>query len=189
MRITALLWSSSFAGLAFAQWNHRGWGGWHPGPDHNHNSDTAKTIDLTGTGWTLRSQNGSIEVPARVPSQQFLDLFAAGVIGDPLFGLNNTYETWVRDQNWTYSRPLRDVRSSPGTTTLLVFKGLDTFTTISLCGKQVGYTQNQWRQYVFDVSNILASCRGMPQLSLNFGPVVNITHQISKGPQGDRKTS
>ncbi|KAK4507591.1 hypothetical protein PRZ48_001326 [Zasmidium cellare] len=185
MRITPLLWTLSSASLALAQWNHRGWGGWHPGPDHNHNHDTAKTIDLSGTGWTLRSQNGSIEVPARVPSQQFLDLFAAGVIGDPLYGLNNTYETWVRDQNWTYSRPVRELQAAPGTTTLLVFQGLDTFTTISFCGKQVGYTQNQWREYVFDVSNILRSCRGTPQLALNFGPVVNITHEISKGPEGD----
>lgn len=163
---------------------HR-WSGWHPGPRFGSETGAQRVVDLNGSGWTLRSQNGSISVPATVPSQQYLDLFSAGVIEDPLYGFNNE-QTWVRDQNWTYSRTIGELSAgshvSRGASTYLVFQGLDTFTTISLCGEQVGTTENQWRQYIFEVSEILNSCRGSPQLSINFGPAGPITQSISTGP-------
>lgn len=43
-------------------------------------------IDLTGTAWTLTNQQGNVSIPGAVPSHSQLDLFAAGVIGDPLTG-------------------------------------------------------------------------------------------------------
>ena len=43
-------------------------------------------IDLTGQAWTLTDGQGNISVHGAVPSQSHLDLFAAGVIGDPLSG-------------------------------------------------------------------------------------------------------
>ena len=146
-------------------------------------------IDLTGPGWTLHSSNGSISVPATLPSQQYVDLFNAGVIGDPLYGLNNTDQSWVTLQNWTYtSGPLNQLSHGAGyssASTYLVFQGLDTFTHIELCGQAVGDTNNMYRQYIFDVTNILKACRGAPHMSLNFGSAVNITHEIGAGPDAD----
>lgn len=111
MRLPALSLVLPFSSVAFARWNHHDWSSWHPGPDQSHNGDTAKTIDLTRTGRTLRSQNGSIEVRARIPLQQWVDLYAAGVIGNPSLGLNHTYETWVRYPNWTCSRPIHELHA------------------------------------------------------------------------------
>lgn len=160
-----------------------------PGPSHDHDGNNARVIDLSGDGWTLKSQNGSISTPASIPSQQYIDLYTSGTIDDPLYGLNNDNLDWVRDQNWTYSRAIRELSTGPrggfGTSTFLVFEGLDTFTTISMCGEVVASTENQYRQYTFDITNILRSCRGTPQLSLNFGPAVPITHEISVGPDAD----
>lgn len=48
----------------------------------------AAKFDLSQLPWTLRNQNGSINVPGKVPSQVHLDLFAAGVITDPILGIN-----------------------------------------------------------------------------------------------------
>ncbi|KAJ7278886.1 family 2 glycoside hydrolase [Mycena rebaudengoi] len=141
--------------------------------------------DLSGSGWTLRSENGSVSVPATVPSQQYLDLYKAGVIGDPLFSTNNVDQSWVRLQNWTYtSRALTDLKlTGLVTSTYLVFQGLDTFTHITLCDQVVGDTNNMFLQYIFDVTKILRACHSpKPQLSLNFGSAVNITHAISAGP-------
>ena len=66
--------------------------------------------------------------------------------------------------------------------TWLLFNGLDTFTSIEVCGQHVASTNNQFRQYYFDVSNILSSCSSTPMLSINFGSSVNISADIANEP-------
>jgi beta-mannosidase len=46
----------------------------------------------------------------------------------------------------------------------------------------VASTNNQFRQYYFDVSRILSSCSSVPSLSINFGSAVNITAEIANQP-------
>ena len=49
------------------------------------------TFDLSQLQWTLRNQNGSIQIPASgPPSQTHLDLLKAGIITEPLLGINGT---------------------------------------------------------------------------------------------------
>ncbi|KAJ6598177.1 family 2 glycoside hydrolase [Mycena vulgaris] len=151
-------------------------------------SATAQLVtDLSGSGWILRSQNGSISVPATIPSQQYVDLYKASVIGDPLYGTNNTEQSWVTLQNWTYtSRALPGLLTNLNTSTYLVFQGLDTFAHITLCNQVVGDTNNMYRQYIFDVTAILHACHmPAPQLAINFGSAVNITHALSAGSDAD----
>jgi beta-mannosidase len=69
-----------------------------------------------------------------------------------------------------------------GTTTWLLFNGLDTFTSIKVCGQQVATTNNQFRQYYFDVTSILGSCKENPSLNITFGSAVNITADIANEP-------
>lgn len=45
-------------------------------------------FDLSGLQWTLKNQNGSIAIPGSVPSQAHLDLLKAGIITEPLLGVN-----------------------------------------------------------------------------------------------------
>lgn len=45
-------------------------------------------FNLSSLHWTLRNQNGSVVVPATVPSQVHLDLVKAGIITEPLLGAN-----------------------------------------------------------------------------------------------------
>lgn len=45
-------------------------------------------FSLSDLQWTLKSQNGSIIVPASIPSQAHLDLLRAGVITEPVLGAN-----------------------------------------------------------------------------------------------------
>jgi beta-mannosidase len=72
--------------------------------------------------------------------------------------------------------------TSSGTSTWLLFNGLDTFSSISFCGQHVASTNNQFRQYYFDVSSILSTCAGTPNLSINFGSAVNIANEIANQP-------
>jgi beta-mannosidase len=49
----------------------------------------AELFDLSSLQWTLKNQNGSIQIPAKgPPSQAHLDLVNAGIITEPLLGVN-----------------------------------------------------------------------------------------------------
>ena len=62
-----------------------------------------------------------------------------------------------------------------------MFNGLDTFTSIEVCGQHVAATNNQFRQYYFDITAILDSCTS-PVLSINFGSAPSIANQIATQP-------
>lgn len=71
---------------------------------------------------------------------------------------------------------------SSQTITWLLFNGLDTFTSISFCGPHVASNNNQFREYYFDISSILSSCTGTPELTIKFGSAVNMTEKIANEP-------
>ena len=75
---------------------------------------------------------------------------------------------------------------SQGQATWLLFNGLDTFTTIELCGQSVASTNNQFRQYYFDVSSILNSCESSKVLSINFGSAPDIADQLANAPDAEK---
>lgn len=67
--------------------------------------------------------------------------------------------------------------------TWLVFEGLDTFVEIKLCNEVVANVANQFRQFTFDVTDVLPKCSGDPFVSLNFGSAASIVLDIAKtGP-------
>ncbi|KAI5236601.1 glycoside hydrolase family 2 protein, partial [Aureobasidium subglaciale] len=89
---------------------------------------------------------------------------------------------WVAWANWTYtSAPISGLNRNLSST-WLVFNGLDTFASISFCGQHVAATNNQFRQYYFDVSSVLESCQSAPVLSVNFGSAPKITQEIADEP-------
>jgi len=103
------------------------------------------------------------------------------VIGNPYYGLNDFNLRWIANSNWTYTAQL-PVAAVNGSSTWLQFDGLDTFCSINLCGQHVASTNNQFRQWYFDVSDILNACTGSPQLNLNFGSAPNIANAIANEP-------
>lgn len=100
--------------------------------------------------------------------------------------------------NLTYFS-LRNTKGNQST--YLVFNGLDTYSSVEFCGHHIASTDNQFRQYVFDVSEALRSCGGVgnskttmaltgtatpllaaPRLTVNFGPASNISEAIANEP-------
>ncbi|KAK5953741.1 hypothetical protein OHC33_005010 [Knufia fluminis] len=143
---------------------------------------TAQQVtDLSTYSWTLQNEVGNISIPARIPSYAHLDLQANNVVGQLEYGLNDFDLRWIWMQNWTYSTVLSDLSSSAAQTYLL-FQGLDTFTSIELCGQHVASTNNQFRQYYLDVSDILSDCNESPLLSINFGSAPQIAEDIANEP-------
>ena len=111
----------------------------------------ADVYSLSNLSWTLRNGNGSIVIPAKVPSQAHLDLFNAGIIEDPLLEQNGTspayidssrdtdcdeeyWQRWIVNDSWTYTADLEpfthSVPQNSSLRTLLVFYGLDTIANI-----------------------------------------------------------
>ncbi|PTB36166.1 glycoside hydrolase family 2 protein [Trichoderma asperellum CBS 433.97] len=142
---------------------------------------TAQYIyNLSDVSWTV-SNGVNATVPGKLPSHAHIDLLAAGVIEDPIYGFNEWNQFWVQRMNWTYtSGPIKGLKPQNGLTSWLVFEGLDTFCEIKLCNQTVGNTKNQFRKYTFDVSDILPKCSGDPVLSLNFGSASKIVLDIAQ---------
>lgn len=146
-----------------------------------------RVVDLVGDGWTVSNMALNVSAPGHLPSQVHLDLYAAGVIGDPYYGLNDFDLRWIPNNNWTYtSEPIRGL-SADSESSWLIFNGLDTFTTIEFCGQFVGTTENQFRQYTFDISKALANCKADPVLSINFGSAPKIADDIANAPGAESK--
>ncbi|KAF9241801.1 glycoside hydrolase family 2 protein [Melanogaster broomeanus] len=124
----------------------------------------AQVFSLSDLKWTLRNQNGSIVVPGSLPSQAHLDLLNAGVINEPLLGINEYTERWVVNDNWTYTACLtpfmQSYKKDASEKTFLVFYGIDTIANITLAGHPVAWVNNQFRRYTYDVSHYLDSPLG-----------------------------
>jgi len=154
-------------------------------PSTFHTALSQHIVDLGGDGWTVSSKALNVSAPGRLPSQVHLDLYAANIIDDPYLGLNDFNLRWIANNNWTYiSAPLKGL-SGNATSSWLVFNGLDTFTTIEFCGQLIGTTDNQFRQYTFDISEALSSCQGDPTLEINFGSAPNIANAIANDPNSE----
>ena len=114
----------------------------------------SEVFDLSDLKWNLKNENGSISIPASIPSQAHLDLLKAGIITEPLLGINGQLrnaisivklvahvralpldftQRWIINDNWTYTadlRPLFSQISKQKARTLLVFYGIDTIANI-----------------------------------------------------------
>ncbi|KAK4995050.1 hypothetical protein LTR66_005059 [Elasticomyces elasticus] len=141
-----------------------------------------RVIDLSLSDWTVSDPGNNVSVPGHLPSQAHLDLYANHIIPDPYFDLGDFALRWVAESNWTYTSTAISGLGSNASSTWLLFNGLDTFTSIEMCGQYVASTNNQFRQYSFDVSDILRNCSGNPKLSLNFGSAPNIANTIAAEP-------
>lgn len=146
-----------------------------------HTSVAQLAIDLSSYSWNLKNQYQNISVPASFPSYAHLDLAANNVVGDLEYGLNDFSLRWIWQQNWTYTTELTWFDASSSQTHLL-FQGLDTFTSIELCGQHIAATNNQFRQYFFDVTSIVSNCTANLTLSINFGSAPLIAQSIADEP-------
>lgn len=111
--------------------------------------------------WVANALSGPVppeiaerSIPARVPGCIHLDLLAAGLIGEPFDGDNESVQQWIGDTVWRFSRTFEweggdDARHD------LVALGLDTLATVALNGTVVAQTANQHRSYRWNVSHLL----------------------------------
>ncbi|KIL57301.1 glycoside hydrolase family 2 protein [Amanita muscaria Koide BX008] len=122
-------------------------------------------FDLSHLPWTLKNQNGSVQIPSSgPPSQVHIDLLNAGLITEPLLGINaakgvflDFTQRWIVNDNWTYTADLTPIineyNNKENQSNFLVFYGIDTIANITWSGHPVAWVNNQFRHYIFDVTD------------------------------------
>lgn len=94
-------------------------------------------------------------VKAEVPGDIHNDLFKAGRITDPYYADNSKDCAWVTEKDWYYYTkfilPVGFIKEK----TEIVFEGIDTYGTIWLNGKNIGKTDNMFREFSFDITGLV----------------------------------
>lgn len=114
-----------------------------------------KTQSLGGA-WQFRQATEEEWLPATVPGGAHTDLLALGRIPDPFVGDNERRVQWVAESDWEYRchfAAAPEILAEPHI--WLVCDGLDTLATVTLNGRELGRTANMFRQYRWDVKELL----------------------------------
>lgn len=157
-----------------------------------------QTQSLAGA-WQFR-QAGSTQpeeqewLPATVPGGAHTDLLTLGRIPNPFVGDNERRVQWVAEADWEYRKQFDvapELLRQPHI--WLVCDGLDTLATVSLNGRELGRAMNMFRQYRWDVKDLLVAQSN--ELRINFASSVKYiaeqestrslpapTHSLPGGP-------
>ena len=123
-------------------------------------------LELNGE-WRLRSANEKKTIPARVPGDNYSALVEAGVIPDPYWRTNEKDVQWVSHEDWIYERDF-----TVGDALLksrhvfLNLDSVDTVAVVSVNGKEIGRTDNQFRRWRFDVKAVLRKGKNTIQVAI-----------------------
>jgi beta-mannosidase len=110
---------------------------------------------------------GADWIDVDVPGDVHRALIATGRISDPFYDTNELACAWIEEREWWYITTFTGPSAlQADERLLLVFQGLDTFTTLWLNGQELGRSANMFHEWVFDVSqkvlpgqeNTLAVC-------------------------------
>jgi beta-mannosidase len=93
---------------------------------------------------------------AVVPGTIHTDLLKNKLIPEPFYSDNEDKLQWIGDSDWIYKTTFNLPKDFNLNKKIeLVFEGLDTAAKIFLNGKELGFTENMFRKYFFDVSEKL----------------------------------
>lgn len=126
-------------------------------------------LSLDGTDWHVREQGSGESLPATVPGCIHTDLLAAKKIPDPFYRDNEARLQWIGEKTWVYTRSF-DVPAEflEHENVTLLCEGLDTLATVTLNGREIARTDNQFRTWEWDVRDILHP--GENTIEISFAP-------------------
>uniref|UniRef100_A0A8R1ELI3 beta-mannosidase n=1 Tax=Caenorhabditis japonica TaxID=281687 RepID=A0A8R1ELI3_CAEJA len=111
-------------------------------------------INLAGN-WDFSSSNESINGVGTVPGDIYSDLYAAGIIDDPLFGENHLNLKWIAEDDWTYSRTFMLSELEDSAAVFLDIESLDTVATVYVNDQKVLHTRNQFLPNQANVTDLV----------------------------------
>jgi beta-mannosidase len=102
---------------------------------------------------------------AVIPGTIHTDLLKNKLIPEPFYSDNETRLQWIGESDWNYKTTFnlpKDFNSDKKIE--LVFEGLDTAARIFLNKEEIGFTENMFRKYSFDVSKKLIAKGNLLQI-------------------------
>jgi beta-mannosidase len=128
---------------------------------------TSKETLSLNEGWKYTTSDGSDAADLEnwhnaqpVPTSIHLDLFANGSIPDPFPAKNEQLVQWVGKRTWIYEKQFTvpsQLLSNLTRMVVLVFEGLDTYTTIMLNGRIILETDNMFLSHRVDITEQIRS--------------------------------
>ncbi|KAL2862520.1 beta-mannosidase [Aspergillus lucknowensis] len=124
-------------------------------------SPTAKETIPLREGWEYRASDapegdaGTWSNAQPLPTSIHLDLLADGKIPDPFLAQNETEVQWVGTKTWIYRTRFTipvSVLQNSDQKIVLVFDGLDTYTTVTLDDEVILETSNMFLSHRIDIS-------------------------------------
>ncbi len=94
-------------------------------------------------------------IDAEVPGDIHNDLYKARRISDPYYADNSKDCEWVTEKDWYYYTRFILPNGFLKEQTKIVFEGIDTYSTIWLNGRKIGNTDNMFREFSFDISELV----------------------------------
>lgn len=117
-----------------------------------------KTISLS-EGWKYRERD---KIPLHdwqdarpLPTSVHLDLISNHIIPDPFQAKNEEMVQWVATKTWVYEKKFAvpsQAHTNRNQKLVLVFEGLDTYTTVTLDGKTILETNNMFLSHRVDIT-------------------------------------
>ncbi|KAL4862802.1 hypothetical protein BDV12DRAFT_190150 [Aspergillus spectabilis] len=123
--------------------------------------ETKETISLS-EGWQYKPRDDGPDVDSGtwsnaqpIPTSIHLDLLADGKIPNPFVAKNESLVQWVGTKTWVYKKeflvPLQ-FRQTSEQSIVLVFQGLDTYTTVMLDGDIILETRNMFLSHRVEIT-------------------------------------
>jgi len=111
---------------------------------------------VIGENWQFRKKGDEAWLSAEVPGAVHTDLLNNKKIKDPFFRLNEKDVQWIENEDWEYRCEIQVEPSfSEADCTELVFKGIDTYSLITLNGQLLGKTDNMFVEWRYPCKGIL----------------------------------
>ncbi|XP_014472707.1 PREDICTED: beta-mannosidase [Dinoponera quadriceps] len=135
-----------------------------------------QTITLNGA-WNGTINGCDVEFSGTVPGGIYTDLYMNNLIEDNLLGMNDVNNRWVGNQSVTYIKEFTVGHDFPKARRIvLVFHGVDTFSSITLNDRAVGETTNMFLRYTFDVTDHIQE--GQNILKVAFRSAVKVAEDL-----------
>lgn len=128
-------------------------------------------FELNGN-WRFSQAGTDHWYPATVPGCNFTDLFANGLIPDPMQADHETHLQWIEQEDWVYRLEFQLTAAQlQSHRWQLEALGLDTFADIYLNGQLLASTDNMFVGYQLECQSLLVA--GSNQLEIYFHSPIN----------------
>ncbi|KAF1749353.1 hypothetical protein GCK72_025820 [Caenorhabditis remanei] len=129
----------------------------------------SEIISLQGE-WLFWNSNKTVNGTGNIPGDIYSDLYASGIIDNPLYGENHLNLKWISEEEWTYQRKILLHREDLTPGYFLDITSLDTIATIYWNGEKVMHTRNQFVPYNVNVTDLVIS--GYNEIMITFKSAV-----------------